>query len=259
MKKEIHRTILLTGASRGIGAATAKHLSACGARMLLLARDAERLAALADSLDSEVLWRACDVRDWTQVQQAVEAAQARWGRVDVLVNNAGVIDPIEAVHASDPADWGRSVDVNLKGAYHCIRAVLPGMLAQGAGRIINLSSRAAEAPFPGLSHYSAAKAGLQSMTRSVHREYFDAGIRVLGLSPGAVNTDMQAHIRRSALVPSRGANARPDLPPEWVAQAVAQLCEGAGDDHLGKDFSLASVDLRRRVGLPDEIPTVDSA
>ncbi len=238
------KTVIITGASRGIGAATARVLAGMGARVVLAARDAAKLEALAAETDGIAM--ACDVADYAQVAALVERA----GDVDVLVNNAGLIDPIARMEDSDPEAWGRVVDVNFKGVYHGIRAVLPGMVARGSGTIINISSGAATGALEGWSHYCSTKAAVLSLTRMVDKEAADQGIRSIGLSPGTVATDMQRDIKASGINPVAQLDWEKHIPPEWVGQAIAGLMGPVGDQFKGRDFTLKTNEERALVGLP---------
>lgn len=238
------KTVIITGASRGIGAATARVLAENGAHVVLAARDADALAALAAETGGKAV--PCDVADYAQVQALVDQA----GDVDLLVNNAGLIDPIARLEDSDPEAWGKVVDVNVKGVYYGIRAVLPGMLARGSGTIINISSGAAYNVLEGWSHYCATKAAVLQLTRSVDKEMRDQGIRSIGLSPGTVATDMQREIKASGINPVAQLEWEAHIPPEWVGQAIAHLMGPVGDDYLGQDFTLKTAEERAKVGLP---------
>ena len=238
------KTVVITGASKGIGAATARVLAAQGANVVLAARSADALAQLAKETGGLAV--PCDVADYAQVEKLVEAA----GDVDVLVNNAGLIDPIARIEDSDPAAWGTIVDVNLKGVYHGIRAVLPGMVARGTGTIINISSGAATGALEGWSHYCATKAAVLSLTRCTDKEVRDQGVRVMGLSPGTVATDMQREIKASGVNPVSQLDWEQHIPPEWVGQAIGVLMGPVGDNWRGTDFSLKTNEGRAAVGLP---------
>ncbi|MGR3436011.1 MAG: SDR family oxidoreductase, partial [Shimia sp.] len=170
------------------------------------------------------------------------------GPVDALVNNAGVIDPIARIEDSDPTAWGAVVDINLKGVYHGYRAVLPGMLARGRGTILNISSGAAKGALEGWSHYCATKAAVLSLTRCGHEEAGDKGVRVLGLSPGTVATDMQRAIKASGVNPVSRLDFDAHIPPEWVGRAVAVLLGPEAAPFLGGDVRLA--EHRALFGLP---------
>ncbi|WP_299043996.1 SDR family oxidoreductase [uncultured Tateyamaria sp.] len=238
------KTVVITGASKGIGAATARVLARLGARVVLAARSAEALADLATDIGGMAV--PCDVSDWAQVQSLMSQV----GDVDVLVNNAGLIDPIARLADSDPDAWGSVVDVNVKGVYHGMRAALPGMIARGSGTIINISSGAATGALEGWSHYCATKAAVLSLTRVADKEARGAGVRVLGLSPGTVATDMQRDIAASGINPVSQLPWDAHIPPEWVGQTIAVLMGPLGDDYRGVDFSLKTEEGRAAAGLP---------
>ena len=243
------KTALITGASRGIGEAASRILAGYGANVVLAARstpDCERIAA---DIGDKALAVACDVARYSDVDAAVAKAVSRFGSLDILVNNAGLIDPIARIENSDPDAWDQVVDVNLKGVYHGLRAAIPVMKKQGGGVIINISSGAAVAALEGWSHYCATKAAVLSLTRNAHRESIDDNVRVVGLSPGTVATDMQRSIKDSGVNPVSQLNWSQHISPEWVGEAIAWLATDAGRAHDGDDFSLKTEEGRRAVGL----------
>jgi len=127
------KTVVITGASKGIGAAAARAFAAAGANVVLMARDREALATLAGEIGQTALAVPCDVSRYWEVETALGAAVKTFGRLDVLVNNAGVIDPIATIATADPDAWGQAIDINLKGVFHGAHAAVPLMLAQGGG------------------------------------------------------------------------------------------------------------------------------
>jgi NAD(P)-dependent dehydrogenase (short-subunit alcohol dehydrogenase family) len=241
------KRVLITGASRGIGMAAARVFAAEGADVGLIARGGAAISALAAELGGLAL--PCDIADWHSVAGAVATMEARFGAVDVLINNAGVIDPIAGIDGADPDQWGKAIDINLKGVFHGMRAVLPGMLSRGAGTIITVSSGAAHAPQEGWSAYCASKAGASMLTRSLHLEMAGRGVRALGLSPGTVATDMQAAIRESGVNPISQLDWSAHIPPEWPARALLWMCGTGADPWLGEEVSLRDPQIRGLVGL----------
>lgn len=241
------KVVAITGASRGIGAAAAREFAKAGARVVLLARSAEAVRALADELEGVAL--PCDVGDWGQVAAAMAAIEARYGRLDVLINNAGVIDPIARLADADPAAWGAAVDINLKGVFHGCRAAVPMMKRQGAGTIINLSSGAAYNALEGWSAYCASKAGVLMLTKALHLEEHGWGLRVLGLSPGTVATEMQVKIKASGINPVSALDPSVHIPADWPAKALLWMCGAGADAWLGDDVKLRDETVRRAAGL----------
>ena len=244
------RTAIVTGASRGIGEAAARRLHAAGANVVLAARSTGDIERIAGKLGERAVAVPCDVADWSSAEHVVEEAVARFGGVDMLVNNAGLMDPIARIEDADPHAWGTVVDVNLKGAFHMVRAVLPLMKRAGAGVIVNISSGAAYGPMEGWSHYSCTKAALLMLTRAVHKEEGENGIRSVGLSPGTVATDMQRTIKASGINPVSRLDWEKHIPAEWVGEAIAWLTTDAAREHDGGDFSLKNDAGRDAVGLP---------
>lgn len=245
-----NKVVVITGASRGIGAAAARHLAAEGAKVVLSARSGDEIARIAAEIGPNARAVPCDVAKFKDVSAAVDAARDAFGRIDAIVNNAGLIDPIARIDESDPGAWGHIVDVNLKGVYHGIRAVLPPMLDQGGGVIINISSGAATGALEGWSHYCATKAAVLSLTRCTHKEYAAQGIRSVGLSPGTVATEMQVQIKASGVNPVSQLDPDVHIPPEWVARAIAFLLTDEAREFDGGDFSIKTPEGRAKIGLP---------
>ncbi|MEP5008637.1 SDR family oxidoreductase [Roseobacter sp.] len=243
------KTVFITGASRGIGESTAKEFARAGANVVLTARGADAIRALAEEIGPQAMAVPCDVADYAQVEAAVSAATERFGGVDVLINNAGLVDPISHLDTSDPEDWGRIIDINLKGVYHGMRAVMPGMERVGGGSILTISSGAAHGPVEAWSHYCASKAAANMLTRCVDKEAREKGIRAIGLSPGTVATQMQREIKASGINPVSKLDWSDHVPPEWPAKCLLWMCSGAADAWLGDEISLRDEDIRRKVGL----------
>lgn len=240
------KAVLITGAGRGIGAAAARAFAAAGAQVGLAGLRPEPLRALAQETGGIAL--PCDVADFSGLEAAVAQMVAAHGRIDVLINNAGLIAPIAPMATADPGDWARQIAVNLTGVFHGFRAALPRMIAQGAGTILTVGSGAAYNPLEGWSGYCASKAGALMLTRAAHLE---AGgrVRVLSLSPGTVATDMQAAIRDSGVNPVSRLDWSAHIPPEWAARALVWMCTPDADAWLGAEVSLRDPAIRARLGL----------
>jgi 3-oxoacyl-[acyl-carrier protein] reductase len=201
---------VVTGGSRGIGKAIADALRESGADVTTLSPS-----------------EGVDVTDRGAVQKALVALE-----VDLLVNNAGTMDAIGPAWEVDPDDWRRDVEVSLFGAFHCSRAVLPGMVERGAGRIVNVSSGTAMRAYPHASAYAAAKAALVSFTQSLAAETAGHGIAVFAISPGFVWTEMTERLRGSPWFPGFGS-ADPNK-PERAAELVLRLASGELDALSGR-------------------------
>ncbi|WP_147126138.1 SDR family NAD(P)-dependent oxidoreductase [Shimia ponticola] len=251
MKDLTGKTIIITGASRGIGAATVRHLAALGANVVAAARSKAALNYVVSEVTEtggKAIAQACDVADEAAVRALIERATDEFGGLDVLVNNAGLIDPIARIEDSDPEAWSQIVDVNLKGVYYGMRHAIPAMA--GDGTIINISSGAATGALEGWSHYCATKAAVLSLTKCGHKEHGDRGITVVGLSPGTVATDMQVQIKDSGINPVSQLDPGVHIPAEYVAKAIAYLCTPAAAQYAGTDFSIKTDEGRAAVGLP---------
>lgn len=243
------KVVAITGASRGIGAAAAKVFAKAGWRVALLARSETDIAALAQDIGADAMALPCDVSDWASVNAAVQSIVARFGRLDAWIGNAGVIEPIVRIEEVDPAQWGRAIDINLKGVLHGMRAVLPVMKRQGAGTIITVSSGAAHNPLEGWSAYCSAKAGAAMLTRAAHLEEGANGLRIMGLSPGTVATEMQVKIKASGVNPISQLDPNVHIPADWPAKCLLWMCGPGSDDWLGKEISLRDEGIRRTIGV----------
>ena len=243
------KTVMITGASRGIGEAAAREFAAAGARVVLTARGADAIERIAGEIGEAALAVPCDVSRYAEVEAAVAAARDAFGPVDILINNAGAVEPISHLATSDPEGWGHVIDINLKGVYYGMRAVLPEMIARGGGTILTISSGAAHNPVEAWSHYCASKAGAAMLTRMVDKENRDDGIRAIGLSPGTVATEMQREIKASGINPISKLEWSDHIPPEWPAKTLLWMCSADADGFVGEEISLREEAIRRRVGL----------
>jgi len=243
------KVVAITGASRGIGAAAARIFVQAGARVALLARSGDEIGQVAAQIGPQALALRCDVADAASLRAALDQALRWGGRLDVLINNAGVIDPITRLAEADPEDWGRAIDINLKGVFHGMRFAIPVMKAQGSGTIITISSGAAHTPLEGWGAYCSAKAGAAMLTRMAHLEEGTRGLRVMGLSPGTVATDMQVRIKASGVNPVSQLDPAVHIPADWPARALLWMCSPDADGWLGQEISLRDQVIRARVGL----------
>ncbi|KJZ19498.1 SDR family oxidoreductase [Loktanella sp. S4079] len=243
------KTVLITGASRGIGAAAARAFAAVGANVSLVARSTDDIADIAGEIGEKALAIPCDVSRHAEVEAAVAATARTFGGLDVLINNAGVIDPIGNLSDADPDAWARAIDINLKGVMYGMRAALPGMIAQGHGTIITVSSGAAHSPVEGWTSYCSSKAGAYMLTRGADLENRAKGIRIMGLSPGTVATDMQREIKASGINDVSKLEWSDHIPPEWPAQTLVWMCTPEADAYQGMDVSLREQTIREMVGL----------
>jgi NADP-dependent 3-hydroxy acid dehydrogenase YdfG len=190
------KVVVITGASSGLGEAAARHLAAEGATVVLGARRVERIEALANELTAsggKALAVATDVTDRGQVQRLVDAAVETYGRVDVLINNAGVM-PLSPLERLKVDEWDQMIDVNVKGVLYGIAAALPHMKEQKSGHIINLSSVAGHKLFGGSAVYSATKFAVRALSEGLRQEVKPYRIRTTIISPGAVKTELADHI-----------------------------------------------------------------
>jgi NADP-dependent 3-hydroxy acid dehydrogenase YdfG len=212
----VQRVAVVTGASSGIGAATARGLAAAGYRVALVARRAERLEELAKEIGEAASVHALDITD----RDAVDAFAATLDRVDVLVNNAGGAFGAEPVESGDPADWLRMYQVNVLGVLHATQAFLPALRASGDGTVLVLSSTAAFAAYEGGGGYVAAKAGAHAIAGTLRLELVGEPIRVIEIAPGMVKTDEFA-LTRFRGDATKAASVYAGVPDPLTAEDVA--------------------------------------
>jgi NAD(P)-dependent dehydrogenase (short-subunit alcohol dehydrogenase family) len=237
------QVVIVTGASRGLGEAAARMLLEMGAAVVLAARSEEalqQLAAEADPGGERTLVVAADVSDEGACAALVAQTVARFGRIDGLVNNAGVLQPAARLGDEQPAQWRQNIAVNLLGPYYLIHHALPHLKAS-SGRVVNVSSGAAVSPVPGWSAYSTAKAALNMLTKALAEEAPE--VVAVALRPGVVDTAMQATIREEgkAGMPAERYqrfvqyHERGELlPPERPGRALAALALHAPREWSGE-------------------------
>jgi 3-hydroxy acid dehydrogenase / malonic semialdehyde reductase len=189
----LHGTVLITGASSGIGAACARAFAALGSRLLLTARRLDRLRVLAEELREErgceVQTVALDVRDAGVVAHVLGDLAGEWRDVDVLVNNAGLSRGLEPLHVGSPANWDEMIDTNVKGLLYVSRAVIPGMVNRRRGHVINIGSTAGRQVYPGGNVYCATKFAVHALTQALRLDLLGTDVRVSTVDPGMVETE----------------------------------------------------------------------
>jgi len=195
MTKEIRydfsdRVAVVTGGAQGIGLAVTQRLLAGGARVAIWDIDAPEMewATTALAAGDRLLTLTCDQSKWDHVEKAAAATQTAFGKIDILVNNAGIAGPAAPVASYDLAAWQQVIDIDLTGVFHCCRAVVPGMIARDFGRIANVSSVAGKEGNPNAAAYSAAKAGVLALTKSLGKELAGNNIAVNALTPSPAKT-----------------------------------------------------------------------
>jgi 3-oxoacyl-[acyl-carrier protein] reductase len=234
------RVAFVTGASRGIGAATALALAKRGIATVLAVRDpksAESAARDVKALRVRCLVVRCDVADISSVRSAVAASLTEFGRLDIVVNNAGQVEPIGHIADTDPAVWASTIAVNLTGAYNVLHEALPS-LVDSKGTVINLSTGAAHTPREGWSAYCSSKAALAMLTRCVAHEYGARGVVSFGLQPGLVDTGIQELIRGSGMNEISRIPQAQLAPPSRSAEVVAWLADAQPTDLAGQDLTV---------------------
>jgi 3-oxoacyl-[acyl-carrier protein] reductase len=257
-KKLQGQVAIITGGGRGIGKAAAEELAANGASVVLTARSKAQVDAVAAALQANgatAIGIATDVADPNQVSALVEATLAQLGRIDIVVNNAGIIWPVEDVIKSKADEWTYNLQVNLFGPYYLTRQVLPRMIEQKYGRIVNVSSGAAINPIVGASAYSTSKAGMDMLTKAVALEIPNSGVTINSFHPGMVDTEMQVDLRSvDTSAESFDLNRFHDAhqqgllrSPTAVAHAITWLAGPWSQEHNGKIFRIADEEWIRQV------------
>ncbi len=223
------KVILITGASSGIGAGIARELGAAGAKLMLGARRTDRLDMLAEEIKAaggDVLTRRLDVTDRTDVATFAEAARQVWGRVDVIVNNAGVM-PLSLMASLKVDEWDRMVDVNIKGVLYGIAAVLPEMTARGAGHIVNIASIGALQVSPTAAVYCATKYAVRAISDGLRQE--NDRIRVTCIHPGVVESELADTITDPVAAEAMKTYRAIALKPDAIGRAVRFVIEQPDD------------------------------
>jgi 3-oxoacyl-[acyl-carrier protein] reductase len=252
------KVVLVTGGGRGIGRATALAFGAQGAKVVITSRTEKELQAVRKEIEAQggdALAVAADVSSPKSVTGLIAKAVKKFGALDVLVNNAGVLEPIGPVWQTKPSAWRKNIHVNLDGIYLCSRAVLPSMMEHKDGAIINVSSGAARNARYGWSAYCASKAAIDQLTRVMAVELKPYNVRVNAVYPGITETRMQQMIRATD-DDLMGGDAQVfrdrhthglSLPPEMPAQLIVWLAQQS--DFSGQILDINDPDVKRRVGL----------
>lgn len=243
------KTVMITGASRGIGAQAARVFAQAGANVALFARNQQQIADLAGEIGERAIAIPCNVARYTDMARAVAVTQETFGSVDVLINNAGVIEPISHLAGADPDAWSEVIDINLKGVFNGMHAALQVMKQVRGGTIITISSGAAHGPVEAWSHYCTSKAAANMLTRCLDKEEAENGIRAMGLSPGTVATQMQREIKSSGINPVSQLDWDVHIPADWPARALLWMCSPEADGWCGQEISLRDEAIRKKVGL----------
>lgn len=238
------RNAVVTGGGSGMGRAAAERMLTSGARVMLWDLDEQLLAETRAALEASgpVHSAVVDVSDYTSVRRAAEATESAFGRIDILVNSAGITCPPQPIDGYSVDVWRKVVDVNLTGVFHCCRAVLPGMIARGYGRVINVASMAGKEGNPHETAYSAAKAGVIGLTKSLGKEAGKAGVLVNAVAPGIWATSMRTSSASADLVDQLlartplgrpGTNAEIAALVAWMASEECSYTTGFTFDASG--------------------------
>jgi len=240
-------TAVITGAGRGIGEAIAHAFARAGSNLVLLSRtqaEIEQVARQTAALGVTSVALSGDVSRRPEVERIMAAALEKFGRIDVLVNAAGIYGPIGPLVENDPEEWVQAVQINLLGAVFCMHACLPHMLARGKGVVINFSGGGAVAPFPRFSAYSASKAAVVRLTETVAEEVKDSGVRINAIAPGAVNTRLldqilaaQDRAGKEFYAKALEQKANGGTPPELAAELAVFLASPAAAGITGRLIS----------------------
>jgi len=219
-----NKTILITGASSGIGQATAMQYAQHGARILLMARRMERIQKMVDTVQAEcgveALAVELDVRNRQSVETTICDLPESWQNIDILVNNAGLALSTDKLQAGNPDNWDTMIDTNVKGLLYVTRAVLPGMLERERGHIVNLSSIAGYECYPGGNVYGATKHAVKAISQSLRLDLMGSKIRITDLAPGMVNTEFSEVRLNSKSQADKVYEGMEPLQAEDIADAI---------------------------------------
>ena len=223
--------VIITGASSGIGEATAKELASKGAKLVLAARREDRLQKLQEEIQNnggQAIYKVTDVALSEQMEELADYALKAFGKIDVMVNNAGVM-PLSPVYEKKINEWDSMIDVNIKGVLYGIAAVLPSMRERKEGHIINVSSIAGHLVFPASAVYSGTKFAVRAITEGLRIEECSNNIRTTIISPGSIATELTEAISGSELKSAIDENMKIAIEPASIARAIAFAIEQPSD------------------------------
>lgn len=247
---------LVTGGGRGIGRAIAIGLANAGWRVAVTSRSQSELDETVQLAAGRTVAVIADVANPDQVRGMVQRVEAEIGPIDLLVNNAGMGGPLGPFWETDPEEWWRNQEVNLRGPMLCCREIVPGMIERKSGRIINVVSGAGGRPFPDMGAYVVSKTALIRFSEQLAMELAPHGVFVFPFRPGTVRTRMAEEARGRLPVIQDIFDRGLDVTPESVAKAVLQLATGAADALSGRLFAVND-DIDAMVGRADEVRTGD--
>jgi NAD(P)-dependent dehydrogenase (short-subunit alcohol dehydrogenase family) len=237
---------LITGGSRGIGRGISRGVARAGASVSVVARGSKALEDVRREIEdsgARVIAISADAADPRAVRDAVDRTTEELGPIDLLVNNAAVQTSIGDCADVDPEPWWDDITVNLRGPMLFMRYVLPSMVDRGSGRVVNIASSAAWRPFPHVSSYSAAKAGVVRLTETASLEVAEHGVRTFAISPGAVKTELMDYTnaeldRRGQFGDVMGSIKLEYIPPTFAADLIVALASGKADALTGRYFTV---------------------
>jgi 3-hydroxy acid dehydrogenase / malonic semialdehyde reductase len=240
-----NQIVFVTGASSGIGRATAAAFAAEGSHLILSARRGDRISELSDELRQrhgiDVLAFALDVRDADAVAAAVKDLPERWQPIDILVNNAGLSRGLDKIHEANIQDWEEMIDTNVKGLLYVTRAILPGMVSRGRGHVVNIGSVAGRDAYPGGNVYSATKSAVAMLARGMRMDLLGAGVRVTNIEPGMVETEFsKVRFHGDEARASKVYQGIDPLTPEDIADAIVWSVTRPSHVTIGDMLILAS-------------------